>query len=217
MTAAQLRETDYSPLLRTDFTDDEAWQALLDEVGEDWVTVMADPSHRDLSVPELTALVSDSRRYPVLVVADRVTFSSDEHSLLLIDVQEKPGRTFRAVPDAFQSAIGNLAIQNQSFDDYLNSLDDSGVYRLSDRHRQALAALQAYSQPNTDIPCASIPGPAASRAHLGGGDPAHPPRTANEAGRTAEILTHDSVPGPNPFAPFDYGVTATSFRDAYHS
>jgi hypothetical protein len=167
MTAAPLRETDYSPLLRTDFTDDEAWQALLNEVGDDWVTVMEDPGHRGLSVSELLALVPDDSRYPVLVVADEVTFSSAERPLLLIDVSEEPGRTFRAVPDAFQSAIGNLAIQNLGFDDYLRSLDDSGVYRIHDRQRQALAALQGLSRPTTEMSQARVLGPGASRASLG--------------------------------------------------
>jgi hypothetical protein len=155
MTAAPLPESDFSPLLRTDFTDDEAWQALLEEIGSDWLTVAADPSHQGLSVSELVALVPDGSRYPVLAVADAVTFSAAERSLLLIDVYEEPGRTFRAVPDAFRSAIGNLAIQNQGFEDYLGSLDDAGVYRLSDRYRQALAALQAANQPSTNIPRSS--------------------------------------------------------------
>lgn len=173
MAAARLRETDRSPLLRTDFTHDEAWEALLDELGEDWVTPMADPSHRDLSVPELTALVPDGSRCPVLVVADRVTFSSDERPLLLIDVREERGRTLRAVPDACLSAVGNLAIGNRTFDDYLDSLDDSGVHRISDRHRQALAALQAHNQPGTDTPRASVAAPGASLAGLAGlGGPA---------------------------------------------
>jgi hypothetical protein len=152
MSIARLRETDFSPVVRTDFTDDEAWQALLGEIGDGWVTLMADPSHRDLSVPELTALVPADRRYPVLVVADRVTFASDERPLLLIDVKDEPGRAFRAVPDAFRFAIGNLAIQNQSFEDFLNRLDDSGVYRLSDRQRQAMAELKAHTRPSTAQP-----------------------------------------------------------------
>jgi uncharacterized protein DUF6924 len=167
MTAAPLPETDHSPLLRTDFTDDQAWQALLDEIGDDRVEVVADPGHRELPVRELVALVPDGSRYPVLVVADGVTFSSAERSLLLIDVHEEPGRTFRAVPDAFQSVIANLAIQNLGFDDYLNSLDDSGVYRLSDRYHQAMAALQAARLPSTGVSRASVPGPGASRAGLG--------------------------------------------------
>lgn len=181
MTAPRLPETDHSPLLRTDFTDEDAWQALLDEIGDDWVTVVEDPGHRGLAVPALMALVPDGSRYPVLVVADDVTFSSAERSLLLIDVSEEPGRTFRAGPDAYRSAIANLSIQNQSFDDYLRSVDDSGVYRISERQRQAMAELQALSRPGTDMPQARVPGPGASRANLG--RPARPARAAQPSVR----------------------------------
>lgn len=167
MAAARLCETDCSPFLRTDFTDDEVWEVLLDELGEDWVTPMADPSHRDFSVPELTALVPDGSRYPVLVVADRTTFASDERPLLLIDVRVERGRTLRAVPGACLSAVGNPAIDNLTFDDCLDSLDGSGVHRISGRRRQALVVLQAHNQPGTDIPRASVAGPGASRVPLG--------------------------------------------------
>ncbi len=178
MAVARLPQSDHSPLLRTDFTDDAAWQALVDEVGGDWVTVMADPGHDGLSVAELTELVPEGARYPVLAVADGVTFSSDSPlsgSLSLVDLREEPGRTFRAVPDAFRSAIANLAIQNEGFGDFLPKLDEAGVYRLSDRHLQALAELRATMRPNTGTPVAgrTIPGP-----------PAQPGR-AGQAGRAA--------------------------------
>jgi len=159
MTAAPLSGTDFSPLLRTDFTDDAAWRTLLESIedpadtAKGWLTVMADPAHEGLSAAELLALVPDGSRYPVLVVADRETFAGHERTLLLIDVREEPGRTFRvAVPDAFASVLGNLAIDNQTFDDYLasGSLGDDGVYRLSDRHRQALAELRGAARPQGD-------------------------------------------------------------------
>ncbi|OZM78577.1 hypothetical protein [Pseudonocardia sp. MH-G8] len=147
MPTTGLPETDLPPLLRTDFTDDAAWRALLDEIGDDRVTAIADPAHQGLSVPELVALVPGGSVHPVLVVADDRTFSSVGRSLLLVDVVEEPGRTFRvAVPDALRSVVGNLEISNSSFDDYLDSdsFDHSGVYQLSDRHYQARAALQGH-------------------------------------------------------------------------
>lgn len=165
MTTAWLPESDFSPFLRTDFTDDQAWQALLDEIGGDWVTVLADPGHRDLSVPELMALVPAGSRYPVLAVADDVTFASADRPLLLIDLRQQPGRTFRAVPDAFRSAIGNLAIQNLAFEDYAGRLDGSGIYRISERERQAMAELQVSRQLSTGDPRARIAGPGVSRAN----------------------------------------------------
>lgn len=146
---AVLPATDHSPVLRTDFTDDDAWQALLAEIGDDWVRVMADADHRGLSPTELLALVPEGSRYPVLVVADATTFADAEHPLLLIDVSEEPGRTFRAVPDALRVAITNLAIENLGFEEHLDILDDDGVYRLSDGYRRAMADLAAAKLPDT--------------------------------------------------------------------
>jgi hypothetical protein len=147
MPTSRLPETDLPPLLRTDFTDDAAWEALLDEIDHDWITVLADPVHEGLSVPELVALVPDGGGCPALVVADDRTFSSVERTLLLVDVEEEPGRTFRAaVPDAFRSVVSRLVIADASFTDHLDSsnIDHSGVYRLSDRHHQAVALLRGF-------------------------------------------------------------------------
>ncbi|SDF60457.1 DUF6924 domain-containing protein [Streptomyces griseoaurantiacus] len=161
MTTAPLSGTDFSPLLRTDFTDDAAWRTLLDDIDKSWLTVMDDPSHEGFSPDRLLALVPDGSRYPALVVADRDTFRGEERTLLLVDVREEPGRTFRAaVPDAFDSALGNLAIDNQTFDDYLasGSLGEDGVYRLHERHRQALAALRGAADPQGAPVFASVRG-----------------------------------------------------------
>jgi len=51
--AVPLPETDNPPLLRTDFTDDEAWSALRAEVGDGCVTFVADPVHRGLPARQL--------------------------------------------------------------------------------------------------------------------------------------------------------------------
>ncbi|MFI2506935.1 DUF6924 domain-containing protein [Streptomyces sp. NPDC018972] len=104
--------------------------------------------------------------------------SSVERPLLLIDVRGERGRTLRAVPNACLSAVGNMDIDNLTFDDHLDSLDDSGVHRISDRYRQALAALQAHHQPGTDIPRVSVAAPAvrgtSAERPVKRGKPSHP-------------------------------------------
>ena len=89
----------------------------------------------------------------MLVVADDVRFSSGDHGLLVLDLAEERGRTFRAVPGAIRSIINNLWWSaNMDFRDYINSVDDTGVFRLSDRYFAALAALRGASQTTEDKP-----------------------------------------------------------------
>jgi len=171
-TAAPLPETDKSLLVRTDFSDDEAWAALQEEIDGEYVTFVADPGYRELTVERLLALVPAGSVHPVLVVADEVTFSAEEHALLMVDLDEEPGRTFRAVPDAVPTVVGNLSIQNLYFSDYLESVDGTGVYRLSARYFAALAELQATGQATAGTRhTASVPGPRqpnlTRRAHPG--------------------------------------------------
>jgi len=149
--AVPLPETANPPLLRTDFTDDEAWSALRDEVGDGCVTFVADPVHRGLPARQLVG-----SRHPVLLVADEVTFSNDDRTLLVVDLVEEPGQAFRIVPDAVRSVVGNLVIQNMYFSDFRGSVDDAGVYRLSPKYHQALAELRSVNQAPTTI---AIPGP----------------------------------------------------------
>ncbi|MCF3964750.1 DUF6924 domain-containing protein, partial [Streptomyces fuscigenes] len=157
MSAAPLPEHDLPLLLRTDFTDEDAWRGLLREVDRGWVSVEADRRHEGLSPDALRALVPEGSRRTVLVVADAVTFASGERPLLLVDAAD--GRSFRAVPDACASAVGNLALGEETFDDLYDGVGGaSGTYRLSARHHEALEALRAARQPAGAAPHAVVPG-----------------------------------------------------------
>ena len=92
----------------------------------------------------------------MLLVADEVTFSGDDRTVLVVDLVEEPGQAFRAAPDAVRSVVGNLVIQNMYFSEFRDSVDDAGVYRLSPKYHQALAELRSATEAPTTI---SIPGP----------------------------------------------------------
>ncbi|MEW2547781.1 hypothetical protein AB0910_18755 [Streptomyces sp. NPDC047002] len=159
MSAARLPLTDHSPVLRTDFTDEDAWRALLGELGEGWVAVLAEPAHAGLGTEGLLALLPEGRRYPVLVVADAATFAGAERTLLLVDLADAHHPTVRVAASAFPSVIGNLAIQNTEFATYRESADASGVYRLTDRHLQAMADLATAAGQAAPGPRTAVRGP----------------------------------------------------------
>jgi uncharacterized protein DUF6924 len=64
-----------------------------------------------------------------VIVADAVTMGAPEPSLLVVDLFEEPGRTFRAVPSAIQSIENNLSIANMDFWEFADNVDADGVFR----------------------------------------------------------------------------------------
>lgn len=52
-----------------------------------------------------------------------------EHTLLIVDVMDEPGRTFRSVPTGIQSVENNRSIANLDFADFVGTVDPDGVYR----------------------------------------------------------------------------------------
>lgn len=124
-------------VLRTDFSDDQAWQDLQDAINAESeypsATYVNDPVYADADVPALIALdgPGGQERIWYLFVADAVSMRDPEHLLLAVDLADEPGRTFRVPPRHFLSVSANLCIANMDFADFANAVDDSGVYRES--------------------------------------------------------------------------------------
>jgi uncharacterized protein DUF6924/lectin domain-containing protein len=137
----QLPPVDAVPLVRTDFSDDEAWAATSREVtginllsNGDVVRAYVDPvddSRFDgLTGEQLSRLVPPGREWPLLLVADRTTMTSVEHHVLVVDLDgDNLGRTFRAVPEALPEIENNLSIGNMDWEDFADSAGDDGVVR----------------------------------------------------------------------------------------
>ncbi|MFD2416723.1 DUF6924 domain-containing protein [Amycolatopsis pigmentata] len=84
------------PVVRTDFSDDAAWQEAVarvsaeyrDELMDDdpWsidVTPIDDPRYANLT-PEQVAALASNDQWPMLVVADAWTMASPERHLLMV-------------------------------------------------------------------------------------------------------------------------------------
>ncbi|MGO4424248.1 hypothetical protein AB4Z54_37540, partial [Streptomyces sp. MCAF7] len=99
-----LIETDLTPLLRTDFGDDEAWQAVraavAAPVGGGLVRAdteaVEDRRLAGLTSEQIVASVGPDAPYAVVVVADRRTMADAEMPLLVIALRD--GAELRCVP-----------------------------------------------------------------------------------------------------------------------
>ena len=129
----QLPDAENALVVRTDFSDQSTWEAVRQEVTEPvdgfqaHVHFVEDQTFAGLGVPELVKAAGHDRSY--LMVADRTTIQSPEHPLLIIDLFDEPGRTFRALPSCVQSIQNNLSIANMDFEEFARATGKDGVFR----------------------------------------------------------------------------------------
>jgi hypothetical protein len=96
----------YDPfVLRTDFSDPAAWAAVRAAVvapvgpfGYRAHVRFADAPQEAGAAPATIAARQPADGPGVVFVADRTTMTHPEHPLLVVDLRDRPGRVFRAVP-----------------------------------------------------------------------------------------------------------------------
>ncbi|AKJ10549.1 hypothetical protein ABB07_11135 [Streptomyces incarnatus] len=127
---------EFSLVLRTDFSDDAAWEAVCAETdaAEEFSTAVfvGDPRFAGVSVQALVeedAAADDDEKVFHVFLADAFTMADAEHRLLAVDLADEPGRTFRVPPAWFSDISVNLGIANMDFAEFADSVDGSGTYR----------------------------------------------------------------------------------------
>ncbi|HUR95172.1 MAG TPA: hypothetical protein VMY76_11345 [Gemmatimonadales bacterium] len=124
-----------APVIRTDFSDQAAWQQLREEIGRPvdgffaYVEFVDDPEYRGLDPAGLLALFPPGHHQGFAFIADGMTMTRPDHPLLVVDLRHAPGREFRAVPSAVQSIENNLSIANMDFEEFAGAVGDDGVFR----------------------------------------------------------------------------------------
>ena len=124
-----------SLVLRTDFSDDAAWeavQAAIDGADEGHATYVSDPGYAGVTVQALAdadAAAGGGEKLLYVFLADSVTMADQEHALLAVDLYHEPGRRFRVPPRWFADISANLSISNMDFWEFADCVDGSGTYR----------------------------------------------------------------------------------------
>lgn len=126
-------------LLRTDFSNDAAWMSLCEalrrpseEGFEAHVVCISDVAYDALALEELVAHppTGDHRgHHAVAFIADARTFSDAQRPILVLNLRERPERTFRVIPREMWSVENNLSIANMDYEDFAESADADGVFR----------------------------------------------------------------------------------------
>ncbi len=116
-----------SLLVRTNFDNDKAWASIDAAVREadfgELVLLVNDPEYAGMTVDDVLALLAAEAR-AVVFLADEESMRHKEHPLLVVDLNENPGDTFRAIPAAVPAIGANLDIANMDFAEFEDNLDD---------------------------------------------------------------------------------------------
>jgi Domain of unknown function (DUF6924) len=130
-----LPDTEFVPLLRTDFSDDAAWEtvcrAVRAPVGpfQAYVECISDAALAGLQVDQLLALAAADFSHTFFFVVDRLTLTHPEQPVLVVDAYEEPGRTFRVVPAEMWAVENNLSIANIDWEEFAELLGPDGILR----------------------------------------------------------------------------------------
>ena len=132
----RLPSSENVPVVRTHFVDDRGWQSICDAIRRPSdegflanVEFVSDPELSDVAIERVLARLPEDYDHSFLIIADRTTFSSSEHPLLVVDLQSQRGRTFRALPSVIHSVENNLSLANMDFEDFVGSVGSDGIFR----------------------------------------------------------------------------------------
>jgi len=128
-------------VVRADFSDDEGWEQLKDEIVrptvEGFLAHVEFVEDQTLTGLDAAGIVAGypcayphRYRHPVLFVVDAVTVREPEHPLLVVDLNENhKNRHFRTLPRQIQSIENNLSIANMDFVEFAQAASPDGIFR----------------------------------------------------------------------------------------
>ena len=122
-------------VLRTDFTDDVAWEsicaAIRKPVGDfrAYVDFVSDPEFEGVTADRLVSLVPKYPYRSFAFIVDKVALTHPEHPALAVDLQVEPGRAFRVIPSEMWSVENNLSLANMGFEEFADAVGSDGVFR----------------------------------------------------------------------------------------
>lgn len=130
----RLPESDKALVIRTDFSDDAAFNEIREiiKVPVDgfhaYVTYVDDREYDGITREQILELFRGYNQSYAMVIDD-VAISNAEHPILIIDLFDDTHPEFRAIPSMIQSIENNLSIANLDFEDFSSAADPDGILR----------------------------------------------------------------------------------------
>ncbi|SEI63388.1 hypothetical protein SAMN05518849_101359 [Sphingobium sp. AP50] len=126
---------DRTPLVRTDFSNDRAWERVIEAVSKpsvDGFLANLNPvnDHRyDNADPFKLAEEADANtNVALIVIADSRTMIEPQMPLLCVD-PIPPGGQFRCIPAELWGVENNVSLANMDFSEFASAVEADGVFR----------------------------------------------------------------------------------------
>ncbi|WP_337063119.1 DUF6924 domain-containing protein [Kineococcus sp. G2] len=122
-----------SLLIRTDFTRQPQWEALVGALRtpspEGFVPHLSTVEHQRWAGASVADVVAAAPPHVLLVLADATALSAPEMPLLVLQVGDGVVQELRVAPEALASVENNLSIANMDWEDFAGSTGPDGVFR----------------------------------------------------------------------------------------
>ena len=122
-------------LIRTDFSDEKAWQQLKAAVSEPAdpfifnMEVVDNPANGGATIEQVMEALPEDYPHSFIVIADGTAISHADFPLLVVDLLEERGRQFRAIAAQVASIDNNLSMANMGFEEFAELVDETGIFR----------------------------------------------------------------------------------------
>lgn len=133
----KLPEYDCSLVIRTDFSNDAAWEELCTAIQAPQtehqfrasVECISDKACSGLTQEMVASMLPPGSQRSFVFLADSDAISQPDYPMLVVDLLTEPGRTFRVNPAEAWSVENNLRLANMDFAEFADAVDPDGVFR----------------------------------------------------------------------------------------
>jgi hypothetical protein len=128
-------ETDETLVLRSDFSDDSAWEAICSAVQEPVgifranVDILSDPNYEGITTEQILDFIPTNYEHSIIFIVDSVAISNPENPILVVDLYDDPGQSFRVIPSEIWGIENNLSLANVDFSEFAIAVDQDGIFR----------------------------------------------------------------------------------------
>ncbi len=122
--------------IRTYFVGGADWADLTDKFTQKYergfsanLLLIDDAQYENLTINEIINKLPEDYPFAILFIADSLTFTQSDNTVLCVDLDEEPGRFFRVIPSELWSVENNLSIANMDYNEFYENCDEDGIFR----------------------------------------------------------------------------------------